>query len=67
MPGCEPVDVCGAPKFTCVAESGGTVTNKLGQTYAEILATLTNALAAYDAMDLTQWKFAPVTPLVNCP
>jgi 5-methylthioadenosine/S-adenosylhomocysteine deaminase len=67
VPGCETVDVCGAPKFTCVAESGGTVTNKFGQTYAEILATLTNAFAAYDAMNLTQWTFAPVTPLVHCP
>ena len=66
-PGCETTDVCGAPKFTCVAESGGTVSNKFGQTYAEILAALTNGFAAYDAMDLTQWTFAPVAPLLECP
>jgi hypothetical protein len=66
-PGCETMDVCGALKFSCVAESGGTVTNKFGQTYAEILANLTKGFADYDAMSLTQWTFAPVTPLVDCP
>jgi len=67
VPGCETVDVCGAPKFTCVAEAGGTVSNKFGQTYAEIVTNLTNGFNAYDAMGLTQWTFAPVTPLVDCP
>ncbi len=67
VPGCETLDVCGVPKFTCVAESGGTVSNKFGQTYAEIHATLANGFAAYDAMNLTQWTFAPVTPLAGCP
>jgi len=66
-PGCESMDVCGASKFTCVAETGGTVSNKFGQTYAEILTTLTNAFADYDALNLTQWKFAPAAPLVECP
>ena len=66
LPGCETVDVCGTPKFTCVAESGGTVSNKLGQTYAEIVTNLTNAFAAYDAMGLSQWTFAPITPLADC-
>ena len=66
-PGCENLDVCGTPKFTCVAESGGTVSNKFGQTYADIVTTLTNGFAAYDAMQLTPWTFAPVTPLVDCP
>jgi hypothetical protein len=66
-PGCETLDVCGASKFTCVAESGGTASNKFGQTYAEIVTNLTNGFAAYDAMGLTQWTFAPVTPLADCP
>jgi hypothetical protein len=66
-PGCEAINVCGASKFVCVAESGGTVSNKFGQTLADITGTLTQALADYDALNLTQWKFAPVTPLVDCP
>jgi hypothetical protein len=66
-PGCEAMNVCGVSKFVCVAEEGGTVTNKLGQTLADITGTLTQALADYDALNLTQWKFAPITPLVDCP
>lgn len=66
-PGCEAIDVCGAAKFVCVAEAGGTPTNKLGQTYAEIVGSLATAFADYDAMGLTQWTFAPITPLVDCP
>ena len=66
-PGCEAMNVCGASKFVCVAEAGGTVSNKFGQTLADISGTLTQALADYDALNLTQWKFAPITPLVDCP
>jgi 5-methylthioadenosine/S-adenosylhomocysteine deaminase len=65
-PGCEDLDVCGVSKFACVARSGGTVTNKLGQTLAEVLATIDDGLVAYDALNLTQWKFAPRTPVVRC-
>lgn len=65
-PGCETIDVCCASKFVCVAETGGTTTNKLGQTYADITAALSKALTDYDAMALTAWKFAPLTPLVRC-
>lgn len=64
-PGCETVDV-GAEKFLCVAEAGGTAANKFGQTYAEITAALEQALVDYDALDLTEWDFAPLTPLVRC-
>ena len=67
LPGCEALDVCGVAKFVCVAESGGTVSNKLGQTLADVTATLTQDLAAYDAMNLTQWTFSPIAPLVDCP
>lgn len=66
-PGCETLDVCGATKFACVAESGGTVSNKFGQTLSEITATLDSDLTTYDALNLTQWKFAPLAPLVQCP
>lgn len=65
-PGCETIDVCCASKFVCVAESGGTSTNKFGQTYADIKAALEGALTAYDALGLTSYKFAPLTPLVRC-
>jgi cysteine-rich repeat protein len=66
-PGCEALDVCGTPKFVCVAENGGTASNKLGQTFTQIATALSTELASYDALNLTQWKFAPVTPLVRCP
>lgn len=66
-PGCEALDVCGAPKFVCVAESGGTASNKLGQTLADITGVLTGALADYDAMDVSPYTFSPIAPLVDCP
>jgi len=66
-PACETIDVCCASKFVCVAESGGTTTNKFGQTYAEIKAAIEKGLTDYDALALTTWKFAPSTPLVRCP
>ena len=65
-PGCEAIDVCGAQKFACVAETGGTSTNKFGQTWAEINEILSTELATYDGMDLTEWNFAPLAPLVKC-
>jgi len=37
----------------------GTATNKLGQTFAEIAATLATELQKYD-LALTQWKFSPI-------
>ncbi len=66
-PACEALPLCGASKFVCVAESGGTATNKLGQTYADIVATLSTELTRYDAMDLSAWDFAPIAPLYACP
>lgn len=65
-PGCEDLDVCGASKFVCMAASGGTATNKLGQTLAEVQKALDDGLTAYDALNLTQWKFSPITPIVRC-
>lgn len=65
-PGCEAIDVCGVAKFVCVAEAGGTVTNRLGQTRADISGILPQDFANYDALALSQWAFAPITPLVDC-
>jgi len=66
-PACEALDVCGASKFVCAAEAGGTVTDKLGQTLADIESNLSTGIDAYDALNLSEWKFAPITPLVDCP
>jgi len=66
-PGCDALDVCTASKFLCVATTGGTSANKLGQTLGDIESSLTSALASYDAMDLTEWDFSPITPLFDCP
>jgi hypothetical protein len=65
-PGCEDLDVCGTPKFACVAQANGTATDKLGQTLAEIQTALGDEITAYDALNLTAWKFAPITPVVRC-
>lgn len=65
-PGCEAFDACGRAKFLCVATNGGTSTNLFGQTLADITTNLTTQLAAYDALNLTQWDFSPIAPLVKC-
>lgn len=65
-PGCEALPICGQDKFVCVAESGGTATNKLGQTLAEITTVLETELASYDTLDLSSWDFSPIAPLVRC-
>jgi hypothetical protein len=66
-PGCEDLDICCRPKFACVATASGTATNKLGQSLGEIQSALTTSLTQYDALDLSQWDFAPLAPLVKCP
>ncbi len=65
-PGCEPLDVCGASKFVCVATPGGTSANKLGQTLREVTETIAVELQRYDDLNLSAWDFAPATPLVRC-
>jgi cytosine/adenosine deaminase-related metal-dependent hydrolase len=65
-PGCEMIDICGRAKFICVAREGGTSSNLWGQTLAEIQSTLEQAIADYDALDLSQWDFAPIAPLTTC-
>jgi hypothetical protein len=65
FPGCETIDICGTPKFLCVATSA--TTNKLDQTYAIIKSTLDQALIDADMQTPTDgWNFAPLTPIVKC-
>ena len=65
QPGCETIDICGTPKFLCVATTD--TTNKLGQTYAQIQSALGQALTAADAATPADgWNFAPLTPIVKC-
>ena len=63
-PPCEAIDVCGAPKFLCVAESSSA--DKLNQTYAQIKTTLEAALVDLDGVATNGYEFAPLAPLVHC-
>ncbi|CAN5917836.1 hypothetical protein BH11MYX3_BH11MYX3_28260 [soil metagenome] len=64
-PGCETIDVCGGAKFLCVATS--MTTNKLDQNFAQILASLGQALADADALTIGDgFDFAPLPPLFTC-
>jgi cytosine/adenosine deaminase-related metal-dependent hydrolase len=63
-PGCEALEVCGAPKFLCAAEES--TANLLNQTFAEITDRLGQALTAYDATS-GQAPFAPIAPIARCP
>jgi len=65
-PGCEQLAICGVDKFLCVAQAGGTASNKLGQTFADITSVIADELQRYDNLDLTSWDFSPVAPLVKC-
>ncbi len=63
---CEPLDVCGAPKFLCLAmpDAG----SKLDQTGAEVLRVLGEAMSAADVAraGVDARLFAPLPPLVRC-
>ena len=64
-PECEKIDICGVPKFMCVATSSSA--NKLNQTYTEISSALSAAMVAADALTTTDsFNFSPLTPLVKC-
>lgn len=63
-PGCEVFDACCIEKFVCVALPQ--TNNFLNQTLAQIETNLSIELAAYDDLDLTQWDFSPLTPIVRC-
>ncbi|HEY4175729.1 MAG TPA: amidohydrolase family protein [Kofleriaceae bacterium] len=66
LPASETMDVCGTAKFVGMAQPTGTASNKLGQSFADVRDTLTNALSAYDAQNLTPYKFSPIAPLFSC-
>lgn len=63
---CEPLDLCTCQKFACIALTAGTPADKLGQTLAQITQSLSDASVAYDALNLSQWDFAPIAPLLKC-
>ena len=63
---CETLDICCRQKFLCIGQTGFPAADRLEQTLAEITQILNDALAAYDDMDLSQWDFAPITPVVKC-
>lgn len=64
-PGCEPLDVCGVPKFLCVAET--TTTDKLNQSYADYRSALVSALATYDSsVNPAGGPFTPIAVLAKC-
>lgn len=64
LPGCEALDVCGTPKFVCVAEA--TATTKLDQTLVQIKSALEAAMVDVDAVTPDGYDFAPLAPLVKC-
>jgi 5-methylthioadenosine/S-adenosylhomocysteine deaminase len=65
-PGCEDVSICGVPKFMCLAETD--TTNKLNQTYAQIVQALTDGQTAYDAVVAPMGiaPFSPLAPVTKC-
>ena len=63
-PGCEQLDVCGVPKFLCVAESSNL--NKLDQTYQQIHDALEAAMTEADSLNGGVYQFAPLAPLFSC-
>jgi hypothetical protein len=65
-PGCEDLSICTVGKFACVATTSSTATDKFAQTFSTIQQTLSDALAQYDALNLSAWTFSPLTPLVRC-
>jgi hypothetical protein len=66
-PACETLDVCGVSKLICVAKASAVPSDKFGQTFADIKSALAQALTDYDALNLSAFKFAPLTPVVRCP
>jgi 5-methylthioadenosine/S-adenosylhomocysteine deaminase len=65
QPGCETIDICGTPKFLCVATTS--TANKLNQSFAQIKAALDQAMTDADAQTPGDgFQFAPLAPLVSC-
>jgi hypothetical protein len=64
-PGCEAMTIQSTAKFPYVAEASGTASMKLRQTFAQIESALSQALADYDALNLSAWKFMAPFALVK--
>ncbi len=66
-PPCDALDVCGVPKFLCIAEADPT--DLLDQTFADIVAALEAALTSYDALVAPAGiaPFSPIAPITRCP
>ena len=63
---CEPFEACCRPKVLCIAETGHAAGDQLDETFAEFTAKLEAAMVAYDALNFSQWKFAPIAPVLKC-
>ncbi len=63
-PGCDTLDICGTPKFLCVATTD--TTDKLDQTFADIKDTLEQAMSDVDDVSGVGWTFSPLAPVVQC-
>ena len=63
---CEPFEACCRPKVLCIAESGHPAADQLDQTYAEFSQVLEDAMVAYDALNFSPYKFAPISPVLKC-
>ncbi|MDB4994556.1 MAG: S-adenosylhomocysteine deaminase [Myxococcaceae bacterium] len=63
---CEKIELCGAKKFVCVAETDQA--NKLNQTYEQIKDILETGMTDMDQASSTDpWSFAPLAPVYRCP
>jgi hypothetical protein len=63
---CETADICCRQKFLCLAETTGSPANRLDQTFADFETILVNAMQQYDDLNLSPWKFSPISPIVKC-
>ncbi len=62
---CERIGILGAAKFLCVAQSGGTSADKLGQSLGDVESALAGALLEYDAVAPPGFSFSPLAALVR--
>jgi len=63
----ETLDVCCREKFLAIGVTGRDPADKLEQTYAEFEGILQTAMVDFDELDISEWNFAPIAPLVKCP
>jgi hypothetical protein len=53
-------------EFLCASRPSVKSGDKLAETYATIASSLEGAVSSYDAMGLSPYNFAPLTPVVRC-